>query len=180
MTAALKRPFLKNIREGIPYDGNELRLCMITDRPEVLRHHYQTCQNHKNRKDGVYPTHPGADFYLTDPATRKALDEYAREYEKIADDAWVKGDWERILPDSPEVEKLRKKEAAKLPQRKLKQKYPWERVALPMNQAISGKIETLKKARFVGHVYEEEPAEEENKEQAEEIIPASAKLCETK
>lgn len=93
LTDALHSPFFSAIRDGIPYDGNEIRPCMIIDRPEVLRQHH--------REHAPASTHPGADRYLTDPAIVEAIDAYADEYRAIADGDWCKGRWMRVFPERP-------------------------------------------------------------------------------
>lgn len=91
LTEALKSPFFTAIRNGIPYDGNTLRACMIVDRPEVLR---QYCA-----KYGARPTHEGGESLLTTLAPQ--MDENARGVAEIYDKAWAMGDWMRAFPDPP-------------------------------------------------------------------------------
>lgn len=82
----LKSPFMTAVRNGIPYDGNLLRACMIIDRPEVLREHFT--------KFGARPTHIGAETIVKDLACQ--VDEYARGVANIFDHAWKEGDVQRI------------------------------------------------------------------------------------
>jgi hypothetical protein len=105
LTEALQSPFFRAIREQIPYDGNEIRPCMIFDRPEVLRGHY--------RRFAPYPTHAGAEAYLTDPAITAFIDRLAEGYRLLADRDWLSGNWMRIFPDPPEVTRLMRAEIAK-------------------------------------------------------------------
>lgn len=84
ITEALKSPFFTAIRKGAPYDGNMLRPCMIVDRPWVLRGYYN--------KFKPYPTHPGADDYLTKPELITAIDHYSEEVSRIMDKNWT-GDY---------------------------------------------------------------------------------------
>jgi MoaA/NifB/PqqE/SkfB family radical SAM enzyme len=90
LTQCLESPFFRAIREGIPYDGNALRACMITDRPEILRKY---C-----REFGARPTHPGAEALMGRLAPQ--MDAYARGVAEIYDKAWREGDWMRLYPDS--------------------------------------------------------------------------------
>jgi MoaA/NifB/PqqE/SkfB family radical SAM enzyme len=91
LTEALCSPFFKDIREGIPYDGNHLRACMLIDRPEVFRKHYE---KHKPK-----PTHPGSETFVTTLAPE--LDKRAAAVKRIYDPAWEKGDWMRLWIDPP-------------------------------------------------------------------------------
>jgi len=92
LTEALKSPFFTAIRNGIPYDGNTLRACMIVDRPEVLREY---CAQH-----GAKPTHEGGETILTTLAAQ--MDENAKGVAEIYDRAWAEGDWMRTYPDPPD------------------------------------------------------------------------------
>jgi len=82
LTEALKHPFLRAIRDGIPYDGNLLRPCMLIDRPEVFREHA--------RKYGAKPTHPVAETLVGGLAD--GVDERARAWAEIADERWRCGE----------------------------------------------------------------------------------------
>lgn len=84
ITEALKSPFFKVIREGIPYDGNLLRPCMVVDRPEILRDHV--------KRFGAHPTYPGGDCLFSSPV-KDEVDEYAQGVKKIYDKAWQEDDW---------------------------------------------------------------------------------------
>jgi MoaA/NifB/PqqE/SkfB family radical SAM enzyme len=105
LTEALKSPFFRGIRAQIPYDGNEIRPCMIFDRPEVLRDHY--------RRYKPYTTHAGADAYLTDPKITAFIDRLSEQYRQLADRDWASGNWMRIFPDPPGVTKIIRAEIAK-------------------------------------------------------------------
>ena len=82
----LKSPFMSAIRNGIPYDGNTLRACMIIDRPQVLREVFE--------KYDARPTHRGAETIVTTLADD--MDEYAGNIARIFDEAWAKGDVQKI------------------------------------------------------------------------------------
>ena len=88
---ALQSDFFKAIRGGIPYDGNQLRACMIIDRPDVLRSY---CARY-----GAHPTHEGGETIITTLAPD--IDRYARGVQAIFDPAWEQGDWIRHFPDPP-------------------------------------------------------------------------------
>ena len=91
LTEALSSPFMKAIREGIPYkDGNMLRPCMIVDRPEVLRNYYE--------KFNPYETHKNAAAYLTDNEIKTKIDEYSKEVKEILDEDWNNNHWMTIFP----------------------------------------------------------------------------------
>lgn len=90
---ALRHPFMRAIRDGIPYDGNLLRPCMIIDRPEVLR---TICSEH-----GARPTHPGAESILGELAD--ALDARAREVAEVMDDVWKSGRWQHLYVTAEEM-----------------------------------------------------------------------------
>jgi len=92
LVEALESPFFTDIRNGIPYDGNTLRACMIVDRPDVLRRH---CARH-----GAHPTHEGGDTILTSLAPQ--MDENARGVAQVYDKAWTEGDWMRAFPEPPD------------------------------------------------------------------------------
>lgn len=81
LTEALKHPFFRAIREGIPYDGNLLRPCMLIDRPHVFRSYVE--------EYGPRPTHPGAETLVEELAS--GLDEHAREWAELADERWQNG-----------------------------------------------------------------------------------------
>ena len=76
----LRSPFFTEIRKRMPFNENHLRPCMIIDNPHILREVVSLC--------GAHPTHEGADCVTTDLAGE--LDEYAREYGKIADHIWAR------------------------------------------------------------------------------------------
>jgi MoaA/NifB/PqqE/SkfB family radical SAM enzyme len=92
LTEALRSPFFRDIRSGIPYDGNYLRACMLIDRPSVFRSYFD--------KHKPYPTHPGGEALVTELAG--PLDRSADEVKKIYDPAWLAGDWMKVYPDPPE------------------------------------------------------------------------------
>ncbi|MHC4661513.1 MAG: radical SAM protein [Planctomycetota bacterium] len=83
--------FFKDIKNAIPYDGNAIRACMLIDRPDVFRTHWE--------KHRPYATHPGAETFVTELAS--ALDRQAAGVRKWADPAWKTGDWMRLWPDPP-------------------------------------------------------------------------------
>jgi MoaA/NifB/PqqE/SkfB family radical SAM enzyme len=91
---ALRSPFMRAIRDGIPYDGNLLRPCMIIDRPEVLRRH---CREHCAR-----PTHPGAASILSELAD--ALDDGASSVAEVMDGVWERGEWQHLYVTAAEIE----------------------------------------------------------------------------
>jgi MoaA/NifB/PqqE/SkfB family radical SAM enzyme len=91
---ALRGPFMRAIREGIPYDGNLLRPCMIIDRPEVLRRY---CLEH-----GARPTHPGAASIVDELA--EALDERASSVAAVMDGVWERGEWQHLYVTAAEIE----------------------------------------------------------------------------
>lgn len=92
LTDALLSPLFTKIRDGIPYEGNFLRPCMIIDRPDVLRRLWREC--------GAHPTHPGADVVLDEKVAAK-LDKYAAGVKRIFDPVWESGDVRRIFPEPP-------------------------------------------------------------------------------
>jgi MoaA/NifB/PqqE/SkfB family radical SAM enzyme len=77
--------FFKTIRDRQPYCSNLLRPCKIIDHPHILREVVQKC--------GARPVYPGAERILEDPAVRSHLEDYSREYKKIADRAWASSDY---------------------------------------------------------------------------------------
>lgn len=85
---ALKSPFFKAIREGIPYDGNTLRPCMVTDRPWVLRDYV--------KRYGARPTYPNGESLFSSPV-KDGVDKYAEGVKEIYDKAWHEGDWIELL-----------------------------------------------------------------------------------
>jgi len=87
LTEALKSAFFRAIREGIPYDGNTLRACMIVDRPEVLREY---C-----KRFNAYPTHEGVETLTGELSSE--VDKYAQGIADIYNHAWEKGDWMKLF-----------------------------------------------------------------------------------
>lgn len=77
---ALRSPLFRKIREKQGEHDNLLRPCMIIDHPEVSREMLAM--------EGAYPTHAGADTIFDGLAG--AMDDYARAYAEIADEAWEK------------------------------------------------------------------------------------------
>jgi len=71
-------PFMKNIRDRIPYVPNLLRPCMIIDNPYVIR---EVCEEMNPR-----PTHEGAEILLDGLAPQ--LDEYAQRVEEVYEPIW--------------------------------------------------------------------------------------------
>jgi MoaA/NifB/PqqE/SkfB family radical SAM enzyme len=90
---ALRSPFMRAIREGVPYDGNLLRPCMIIDRPEVLR---RRCCEH-----GARPTHPGASMVVNELAG--VLDERAAAVAEVMDGVWQRGEWQHLYVTAGEI-----------------------------------------------------------------------------
>jgi hypothetical protein len=88
---ALQSDFFKAIREGIPYDGNLLRACMIIDRPERLRKYFKDYKAHA--------THPGGQTILEDLADD--IDKYSQGVKEIYDPCWHKGDYIAHYPNPP-------------------------------------------------------------------------------
>ena len=78
---ALASPFFKAIQARQPFNENLLLPCMLVDNPHILRELVA--------ETGARPTHEGAETLITDFAS--ALDQYAREYGKLADEAWRTG-----------------------------------------------------------------------------------------
>ncbi len=95
ITAALRHPFFKAIRDGIPYDGNYLRPCMLIDRPWVFR-------EYMGKYDDVKPTHKGAESLITTLADD--MDDKAGEWARIADKAWKNGEAKGLYPYPSEQE----------------------------------------------------------------------------
>ncbi|MBI5538096.1 MAG: radical SAM protein [Deltaproteobacteria bacterium] len=79
-------PFFKAIRGCQPYDRNLLRSCKIIDHPHVLR---RLVEQH-----GARPTYPGAESIVSDPALCRHLDQYAREYGRLAERGWRGPDYQ--------------------------------------------------------------------------------------
>jgi MoaA/NifB/PqqE/SkfB family radical SAM enzyme len=90
LTEALASPFMSAVRNGIPYDGNMLRPCMIVDRPDVLRGYYEEFK--------PYETHNGAADYLTKPEIMCQIDEYSKEVAEIMDKNWENDYYMTIFP----------------------------------------------------------------------------------
>lgn len=90
---ALRSPFMRAIREGIPYDGNLLRPCMIIDRPEILR---DLCARYDAR-----PTHPGAESVICDMCD--ALNHKAAALAEIMDEVWESGEWQHLYVTGNEI-----------------------------------------------------------------------------
>ncbi|MFH1031524.1 MAG: radical SAM protein, partial [Chloroflexota bacterium] len=78
LTEIAQSPFFRAIQDRQPFSPNLLRPCMIIDNPEVLRS--------LSVEAGAAPTHQGAETVIGKLASR--LDEYAREYAKVADEVW--------------------------------------------------------------------------------------------
>lgn len=81
-----RSPFFKNIRGHQPYNRNLLRPCKIIDNPEVLREAV--------RESGAKPSYPGAETIIEDSLVRAHLDQYAKEWKKIADEKWKTSNYE--------------------------------------------------------------------------------------
>lgn len=136
LTEALKSPFFRGIRDQIPYDGNEIRPCMIFDRPEVLREHY--------RRYKPYPTHPGADTYLTDPEIIAFIDRLSEQYREIADQDWLSGNWVRVFPDPPEVNQIIRAEIAK---QKMTKSWKGSKENIRVETPITEKVAAIRNQR---------------------------------
>ncbi|MFC1522088.1 radical SAM protein [Elusimicrobiota bacterium] len=76
----IKSPFFTEIRRRQKEMKNRLRPCMIIDRPQILRD-VVACSGARATQDGGWDT-------ITWLAP--ALDKYAKEYDRIASDAWKK------------------------------------------------------------------------------------------
>jgi hypothetical protein len=74
----LESPFFKAFRRKRPYNDNLLRPCTIIDNPQILRDAVA--------EGGAHPTHAGSESTITTLAP--ALDEYAKNYGEVADQAW--------------------------------------------------------------------------------------------
>lgn len=72
--------FFRAIRRHQPHNPNHLLPCMIIDNPHILREIVA--------ETGATPTHPGAEKIITD--LKDDLDEYARNYAKVADEVWLR------------------------------------------------------------------------------------------
>jgi MoaA/NifB/PqqE/SkfB family radical SAM enzyme len=81
--------FFRAIRARQPYaeDKNLLRPCKIIDNPQVLRKVVKEC--------GAKPSYEGAETIIEDPVVRAHLDNYAREWKRIADEAWRGPDYQQ-------------------------------------------------------------------------------------
>ena len=84
---------MRAIRDGIPYDGNLLRPCMIIDRPEVLRRY---CREH-----GARPTHPGAETLVS--GLCDVLDRKAAALAAVMDGVWERGEWQHLYVTGREI-----------------------------------------------------------------------------
>jgi hypothetical protein len=78
LTEAVNSPFFQAIKRRQPYSPNLMRPCMIIDNPAVLREVVE--------EGGAYPSHTGAETIINEIAPD--LDQYAAEYEVLADKAW--------------------------------------------------------------------------------------------
>jgi MoaA/NifB/PqqE/SkfB family radical SAM enzyme len=74
----LESPFFMAFKRRRPYNDNLLRPCTIIDNPHILREAVE--------EGGAHPTHPGAETIIT--TLSSAMDEYAKRYGEIADNAW--------------------------------------------------------------------------------------------
>ena len=87
----IRSPFLTDIRNGIPYDGNLLRPCMMVDRPDVFRTHVQ---KHQPR-----PSHA-----VHRPWSRTwpgGLDTRADGVREVMDRVWQNGDYASFFTFDP-------------------------------------------------------------------------------
>lgn len=80
----LQSPFFKAFRKAQPYCQNKnlLTPCALIDNPRFLREIVE--------KYGARPSYPGGEKVITDPEIVKFLNNYSREYRKIADPIWEK------------------------------------------------------------------------------------------
>jgi hypothetical protein len=90
---ALNSPFLRYIREQIPYNENLYRPCMLVDKPEVSR---SAIQLHQAR-----PTHVGAEAMFSELATE--IDQFSCAYAKISDPIWEEAKEKARAKDQVEV-----------------------------------------------------------------------------
>lgn len=86
----LKSEFMTAIRNGIPYDNNMLRPCMIVDRAEALREYYE--------KYKPYETHRGAADYITREDIKEQIDRYAEKVKAVMDKKWEEGLFMTAMP----------------------------------------------------------------------------------
>jgi len=86
----LKSDFMTAIRNGIPYEGNMLRPCMIVDRPEALRSYF--------KKYKPYETHRGAADYLTKENIKCQIDCYSAQVKEQMDIKWEQGLFMTAMP----------------------------------------------------------------------------------
>jgi len=95
ITEALKSSFFTEIRNGIPYDGNLLKPCMIIDRPGVLK---DLVEKHK-----PYASDKDAELLFT--KCKPGLDKYSKELGEILDEEWKAGRWMDFYPspDRPQM-----------------------------------------------------------------------------
>jgi MoaA/NifB/PqqE/SkfB family radical SAM enzyme len=108
----IKSPFFKDIRNGIPYDGNVLRPCMMVDRPEVFRGYFG--------KHAPRASHAGAETLVSELA--RGLDARAGGVKALFDPIWAEKDfasfytfdprWYNALPPASETVRPRTREAA--------------------------------------------------------------------
>ncbi len=89
LTDALKHPFFRDIREGIPYDGNHLRPCMLIDRPWVFR-------DYVKKYSDVRPTHEGAETLIT--GLSEEMDRRAEKWAEVAGPVWENGQALELYP----------------------------------------------------------------------------------
>jgi MoaA/NifB/PqqE/SkfB family radical SAM enzyme len=87
----IRSPFFTDIRNGIPYDGNLLRPCMMVDRPDVFRSHVQ--------KHAPRPSHAGAESLVEGLAG--GLDERAGRVRQVMDRVWHGGDFASFFTFDP-------------------------------------------------------------------------------
>jgi MoaA/NifB/PqqE/SkfB family radical SAM enzyme len=90
---ALNSPFLRYIREQIPYNENLYRPCMLVDKPKVSR---SAIQLHQAR-----PTHVGAEAMFSELATE--IDQFSCAYAKISDPIWEQAKEKARAKDQVEV-----------------------------------------------------------------------------
>ncbi len=80
-----KSPLFEKIRGRQPYSGNLLKVCKIIDNPSVLPEVIS--------ESGAKPTCSGADDILKNGRVRDFLENYAREWDLIAQKEWLSDDY---------------------------------------------------------------------------------------
>ncbi len=76
----INSPYFKALRSQIPFGENLLRPCPLHDHPWILREIVKETKAH--------PTYAGGEYIINDLAHQ--LDDYAREWKRVADPIWEK------------------------------------------------------------------------------------------